>query len=63
MLVFSALSPPVTTMSPLPSIEMPGQNMSWFVLVTVAALTWPVFGFSVAVLVCAEKPAENVSLA
>ena len=49
MEVFSDVSPPVTTTEPLPSIVMPGQNMSWLVLVTVNVVTLPVVGLRVAV--------------
>jgi hypothetical protein len=51
MLVFSALSPPVTTMSPLPNAEMPGQNMSWFVSTTIPTDEERVTGSKVAVIV------------
>src|SRR4051794_27311818 len=51
MLVWLALLPPVTTMSPLGKIATPGQNMSWLVLVTVRGLTWPVVRSKMAVSV------------
>jgi hypothetical protein len=54
--------PPVTRMSPVASIEMPGQNMSWLVFVTVIALTVSVAGSNVAVSVCATLPVNDVRL-
>src|SRR6478752_1986891 len=51
MLVLPAVVPPVMTMRPSGSMEVPGQNMSWPVSVTVRADTTPVVGLNVAVWV------------
>src|SRR3712207_183188 len=56
MLVFALSLPPVTTIRPSGSTEMPGQNMSCPVSVTVRWVTTPVAGSYVAVTVRPRPP-------
>src|ERR687884_189587 len=56
MLVFWLALPPVTITRPSGSAEMPGQNMSCPVSVTVRWVTTPVFGSYVAVTVWPYPP-------
>src|SRR3954470_6676788 len=61
MLVRLLLVPPVTRIRPSGSAEMPGQNMSWAVSVTVRWVTTPVAGSYVAVTVRPPGPLVNRS--
>lgn len=55
-LVRSALEPPVIMRSPLGSIAMPGQNMSWLVTVMAPSVVSPVAGSKMACMVRPTLP-------